>query len=88
MKFLHLISFFANTLQRLRQPLQKLRRVPAVHLNVMELKRDGQSYSEPMLSVFAPREKRIAVNAGILVDNAVDFGAGNCRRANYCRAFV
>ena len=80
--------FFANTLQRLRQHLKKIRRISAVHLNVMELKRYGQSYSEPMLSVFTPREKRVAVNAGILVDNAVDFGAGNCRCANDCRAFV
>ena len=65
-----------------RQPFQKLRRLSAVHLNVMELKRDGQSYFEPMLSVFAPREKRVAVNAGILIDNTVDFGAGNCLCTN------
>ena len=71
-----------EVLQRLRQPLQKFCRLSAVHLNVMELKRDGQSYSEPMLSIFATREKRVAVNAGILINNAVDFSTGNCRCTN------
>ena len=52
-----------------------------VHLCVVELEGDGQSYLEPMLAISAPCEEGIGEDAAVLVDDAVEFRACDCRRA-------
>ena len=55
----------------------------AVHLGMVELEGDGQSYFEPMLAVSAPTQEGIGENTTVLVDNAIEFRASYCRRAYY-----
>ena len=62
--------------------------VRAVHLGVMKLEGDGQSHFEPMLAISAPGQEGIGVDAAVLVDDAVEFRASHCRRADYHRLIV
>ena len=57
----------------------------AVHLDVMELEGDRQSYLEPMLAISAPCEEGIGVDTAVLVNDAVEFRPGHCGCAyNHC----
>lgn len=47
--------------------------VSTVHLNMVELKRDGQCRFQPVLAIFAPHHHRVGEFVGVLVDNAVEF---------------
>ena len=49
--------------------------VRAVHLGMMELEGDGQSYFEPMLAITAPGQEGIGEDAVILVGDAVELRA-------------
>ena len=49
----------------------------AVHLRVMELKRQRQIIPESFLSVSAPDDKRIIENAAVHADGSVDFRVDN-----------
>ena len=58
------------------QFFQKLRRMAAVHLGVMELKGDGEpGFPEPF-PVFSPNQKRIVVKTGVDIHCAVDVALG------------
>ena len=60
----------------------------AVHLGVMELEGDGQGRLQPALAVTAPSQEGIGEDAAVLIDDAVEFRSGNCRRANYHSTIV
>ena len=64
------------------QILQKLPGVRAVHLRVMELKRNGQIISDPFLFISSPNEKRVVENTAVSVDRAVKFGVDDGGRSN------
>ena len=57
--------------------------MPSVHLGMMELKGDGERGFQPTLAIAAPGQEGIGEDAAILVDNAVEFRASHCRRADY-----
>ena len=59
----------------------------AVHLNVMELERDGDRGFQPTFAVTAPHHHRIAEQVGILIDDAVEFG-GRHRRCAYHHCII
>ena len=56
--------------------------VLAIHLGVMELEGDGQRRLQPTFAVAAPRQKGIVEDATILVGDAVEFRARDCRCAD------
>ena len=57
--------------------------VRAVHLGVMELEGDRERSLQPAFAITPPCQKGISVDAAVLVDNAVEFRASHCRRADY-----
>ena len=54
------------------QPLQKPRRVAAVHLHVVKLERYRQQRLEPALAVLAPHHHGVEELVGVLVHHAVE----------------
>ena len=55
----------------------------AVHLGVVELEGDGERGLQPASAVTAPCQEGIGVDAAVLIDDAVEFRASQCRRADY-----
>ena len=53
----------------------------AVHLCVMELHGDSQCCTEPMPMITAPYQEGVVVDACVLIDDIVEFGADDCRGA-------
>lgn len=49
----------------------------------MELEGDGERRLQPAFAISAPCQEGISVDAAVLVDNAVEFRASHCRRADY-----
>ena len=49
----------------------------------MELEGDGERRLQPAFAISAPCQEGISVDAAVLVDNAVEFRASYCRRADY-----
>ncbi len=57
----------------------------AVHLDMVELEGNGQGRFQPAFAVAAPHHHWIAELVGILIDDAVEFGARHCRCAYHHR---
>ena len=70
------------------QVFQESGGLTSVHLRMMKLERDGKRGLEPAVPVSAPGEEGIVVDAAVLVDDAVEFGAHHCRRSDECGALV
>ena len=49
----------------------------------MELEGDGQRRLKPALAIAAPSQEGIGKDAAVLVDDAVEFRARQCRSADY-----
>ncbi len=64
------------------QPLQKPRGVPAVHLHMVELERDGQQRLGPAFAIFTPHHHRVEELVGVLIDDAVELGLDHRRGAD------
>ena len=71
------------TLDCLLQQFQELRGVCPVHLYMMELKRNGQAGLKQPFAVFAPHHHWVAPVAGVLVDDAVEFGLDHGRGTDH-----
>ena len=54
----------------------------AVHLGMMELEGDGERGLQPALAIAAPGEEGIGEDTAVLVDDAVEFCACDCRCAD------
>ena len=72
-----------NVVHFLLQKIQKPCRLFAVHLNVMKLKTYRQSGLEKAFAVLAPHHHRVAELVVELVDDDINFGADDRRRADY-----
>ena len=55
----------------------------AIHLRMVELKRDGKVIAESFLAVFSPDHKGIVENAAVHANGTVNFCINNGRCANY-----
>ena len=55
----------------------------AVHLGMMEMEGDGERGLQPAFAVTTPCQEGIGEDAAVLVDDAVEFRASHCRRADY-----
>ena len=70
------------------QVFQESGGLATIHLRMMKLERDGERGLEPAAPVSAPGEEGVVVDAAVLVDDAVEFGAHHRRCSDECGALV
>ena len=75
-------------MEGLLQFFQQSGGVFAVHLGVMELERDGKRGLQPAFAIAAPGHEGVVEDAAVLIDDAVEFCARDCRCADYHSVFV
>ena len=67
-------AYYSYSVYCLLKFIEEAGSLSAVHLDMVELKGDGQGCPQPALAVAASHHHRITELVGVLVDDAVEFG--------------